>query len=135
MHPLRRLFQHARAYRRQVLLASLFSVLNKLFDVLPEVLIGVVVDVVVSRKASFLARFGVAEPHQQLLLLAVITVLVWVFESLFQYLYEVRWRNLAQNLQHDLRMESYAHVQKLELSWFEQRKTGNLMSVLNDDIN
>ncbi|HYP88424.1 MAG TPA: ABC transporter transmembrane domain-containing protein, partial [Polyangiaceae bacterium] len=135
MHPLRRLFQHARAYRSQVLWASGFSVLNKLFDVLPEVLIGVAVDVVVSRKSSFLARLGVSEPHRQLLLLAAATVLVWVLESTFEYLYSVRWRNLAQDLQHDLRMEAYSHVQRLELSWFERTKTGTLMSVLNDDIN
>jgi ATP-binding cassette subfamily B protein len=135
MHPLRRLFQHAGQYRSQVLWASVFSVLNKLFDVLPEVLIGVAVDVVVSRKASFLGRFGVSEPHDQLIALAAATVFVWVFESTFEYLYAVRWRNLAQNLQHDLRMESYAHVQKLELSWFERTRTGTLMSVLNDDIN
>lgn len=109
--------------------------LNKLFDVLPEVLIGVAVDVVVSKKASFLARFGLAEPREQLIALAVITVFVWVFESMFEYLYAVRWRNLAQNLQHDLRMESYAHVQKLTLSWFERTRTGTLMSILNDDIN
>jgi ATP-binding cassette, subfamily B, bacterial len=135
MHPLRRLLKHAGAYRKQVAWASLFSVLNKLFDVLPEVLIGVAVDVVVSRKESFLSRFGLVDPHQQLISLAVITVLVWVFESTFEYLYAVRWRNLAQNLQHDLRMQSYAHVQKLELSWFERTRTGTLMSVLNDDIN
>ena len=58
VHPLRRLFGYARQYRRDVWLASLFSVLNKFFDVLPEVLIGVAVDVVVNRKDSFLARFG-----------------------------------------------------------------------------
>jgi len=134
-NPLRRLFDHARAYRRQVALASIFSVANKFFDVLPEVLIGIAVDVVANRKDSFVARLGVSEPREQLLLLAGITVLVWVLESLFEYLYAVRWRNLAQNLQHDLRMEAYAHVQRLELSWFEQRRTGNLMSILNDDIN
>jgi ATP-binding cassette subfamily B protein len=135
MHPIRRLFEHAGAYRKQVAWASVFSVLNKLFDVLPEVLIGIAVDVVVSKKESFLSRFGLVDPHQQLIALAVITVFVWVFESAFEYLYAVRWRNLAQNLQHDLRMQSYAHVQKLELSWFERTRTGNLMSVLNDDIN
>jgi len=134
-HPLRRLFHHARAYRRDVLLASTYSIANKVFDVLPEVLIGVAVDVVVNRKASFLARVGFSDPVEQLFLLAAITALIWVFESLFEYLYIVRWRNLAQNLQHDLRMQAYEHVQKLELSWFEQRRTGNLMSVLNDDIN
>src|SRR5688572_21119313 len=134
-HPLRRLFAHARLYRRDAGAAALYSVLNKLFDVLPEVLIGVAVDVVVNRKASFLARFGVEAPDRQLLLLAVLTIFIWVFESLFEYLYALRWRNLAQDLQHDLRMEAYRHVQRLELAWFERRRTGNLMSVLNDDIN
>ncbi len=134
-HPLRRLFDHARRYRGELAIASLFSVLNKVFDVLPEVLIGMAVDVVVSKKASFMARFGVREPRDQLLWLAGGTVLIWVCESLFEYLYALRWRNLAQNLQHDLRMEAYRHVQRLELAWFEQRRTGSLMSILNDDIN
>ncbi|HYP97526.1 MAG TPA: ABC transporter ATP-binding protein [Polyangiaceae bacterium] len=134
-HPLRRLFEHGRRYRREVAIATVFSVLNKIFDVLPEVLIGMAVDVVVSQKASFLARAGISEPRDQLILLAVLTVAIWVFESLFEYLYSLRWRNLAQNLQHDLRMEAYRHVQRLELAWFEQRRTGSLMSVLNDDIN
>jgi len=134
-HPLRRLFEHGRRYRREVVIATSFSILNKIFDVLPEVLIGMAVDVVVSKKASFLGRAGVSEPRDQLLLLAALTVSIWVCESLFEYLYALRWRNLAQNLQHDLRMEAYRHVQRLELAWFEQRRTGNLMSILNDDIN
>lgn len=115
--------------------ATVYSALNKLFDVLPEVLIGIAVDVVVNRKASFLAGYGIEAPEHQLIFLAVLTVAIWVFESLFEYLYALRWRNLAQDLQHDLRMEAYAHVQRLELGWFEDRRTGNLMSILNDDIN
>ena len=134
-HPLRRLFGYARQYRRDVWLASLFSALNKFFDVLPEVLIGVAVDVVVHRKDSFLSRFGLSDPRQQIIGLAAVTVVIWVGESLFQYLYDLRWRNLAQNLQHDLRMDAYRHIQKLEMAWFENMRTGNLMSVLNDDIN
>lgn len=135
MHPLRRLFAHARHYRSDVAIASLYSVLNKIFDVLPELLIGVAVDVVVNRKESFLAGFGIAEPRDQLILLAILTVVIWAGESLFQYLYDVRWRNLAQNLQHDLRMEAYRHVQELDLAYFERNRTGNLLSVLNEDIN
>jgi ATP-binding cassette subfamily B protein len=135
MHPLSRLFSHARNYRREVRIASLYSVLNKFFDVLPEVLIGVAVDVVVNQKASFLARVGIVDPKDQLVLLALITVVVWVGESLFQYLYDVRWRDLAQNLQHDLRMEAYRHVQKLDMAYFERNRSGNLLAVLNEDIN
>lgn len=135
MHPLIRLFNHARQYRRDAWIASLYSLLNKIFDVLPEILIGFAVDVVVNQKASFLAGLGVVEPRDQLVLLALLTVIIWVGESLFQYLYDVRWRNLAQNLQHDLRMEAYQHVQQLELAYFERNRSGNLLSILNEDIN
>ncbi|MBC8119792.1 MAG: ABC transporter, partial [Burkholderiaceae bacterium] len=62
MHPLSRLFTYARAYRRDVSLATVYSVLNKIFDGLPELLIGVAVDVVVNRKESFVARLGVVDP-------------------------------------------------------------------------
>ena len=135
LHPLRRLFAHARGYRRDLGLATLYSALNKFFDVLPELLIGVAVDVVVNRKDSFVARLGVPDPADQLLLLTALTVAIWLGESLFEYLYQLKWRGLAQNLQHDLRMQAYAHVQKLELAYFERNRTGNLMSVLGEDVN
>ena len=135
IHPLRRLFSYAKQYRSQVVIASFYSVLNKLFDVLPEILIGVAVDVVVNQKASFLARLGVVDPKDQLVLLAILTVVIWVGESLFEYLYSLKWRNLAQNLQHDMRMEAYRHVQKLEMAYFERNRTGNLLAILNEDIN
>ncbi|MCB5189896.1 ABC transporter ATP-binding protein/permease [Methylobacillus arboreus] len=135
MHPLKRLFIYARQYRRDAWIASLYSLLNKIFDVLPEILIGMAVDVVVNQKTSFLAGVGVVEPRDQLALLAILTVVIWVGESLFQYLYDVRWRNLAQNLQHDLRMEAYKHVQQLELAYFERNRSGNLLAILNEDIN
>jgi ATP-binding cassette subfamily B protein len=135
VHPLIRLFAHARRYRRAAIAATVFSVLNKLFDILPEVLIGVAVDVVVNRKASFLGKVGVTEPTDQLLALTGLTGVVWVCESLFEYLYQLRWRNLAQDLQHDLRMDAYAHTQKLHLGWFEHHRTGNLMAILGEDIN
>jgi len=118
----------------------MYSVLNKFFDILPEVLIGVAVDIVVNGEKSFLAReilsnWGIVDTWHQLLLLGGLNVVIWGFESLTEYLHHIKWRNLAQSLQHDMRLDAYDHVQKLTLSYFENRKTGNLMSILNDDIN
>ena len=140
MHPLRRLFRYASRYRRDFQLASLYSVLNKFFDILPEVLIGAAVDVVVKGNQSFLARYllqdtGFTDTWQQLLVLGALNVVIWGGESLFQYLYEIRWRKLAQDIQHDLRLDTYRHVQHLEMAYFENQRTGNLMAILNDDIN
>ncbi|MCA9961992.1 MAG: ATP-binding cassette domain-containing protein, partial [Anaerolineales bacterium] len=134
-HPLIRLLSYARPHRRQISLATLYSVLNKVFDLAPPALIGTAVDVVVQQETSFIARLGFPDVTTQLWILAVVTVIVWAFESLFQYLYEVYWRNLAQVLEHELRIDAYGHVQQLELAYFEDRSTGGLMAILNDDIN
>lgn len=130
-----RLLRYARGFRGQILRATLYSVLNKIFDVLPEILIGIAIDVVVRREESFIASLGVVEPFNQVLLLGVLTILVWALESLFEFLLLVAWRNLAQSLQHDLRMDAYGHLQDLDMAWFEDASTGNLVAILNDDVN
>ena len=132
---LMRLLRYARGYRSRIWLASLCSVLNKLFDVMPEILIGMAIDVVVRQDKSFLADFGILEPFNQMLFLGVLTIAVWAFESLFQFFLQILWRNLSQSLQHDLRLDAYGHVQNLDMAWFEDSSTGGLVAILNDDVN
>ena len=134
-HPLMRLISYSRRHRRRVIVASLFSVLNKIFDIAPPALIGAAVDIVVKQDDSFIARLGVSDPADQLIVLAGLTLIIWILESVFEYVHRVLWRNLAQVIEHDLRIDAYAHVQDLELAYYEDRSTGGLMSILNDDIN
>lgn len=134
-HPLKRLTAYSRRYRRRVIWATICSVLNKLFDLAPPVLIGMAVDVVVSQEDSFMAQMGFATVQSQLVALGLFTLLIWALESLFEYLFSILWRNLAQDIQHDLRLDTYTHVQTLDMAYFEERSTGGLMAILNDDIN
>ncbi|WP_242042216.1 ABC transporter ATP-binding protein [Leptolyngbya sp. FACHB-541] len=129
------MIHYGRAYRRQIWQASICSVLNKLFDLAPPALIGIAVDVVVEQQDSMLARLGLESVFSQLLALTLLSMVIWGLESIFEYAYARLWRNLAQTIQHDLRLDAYRHVQNLELSYFESRSTGGLMSILNDDIN
>jgi ATP-binding cassette subfamily B protein len=130
-----RLASYTRKYHGRVILATTFSTLNKLFDIMPPLLIGAAVDIVVRREDSFLAQLGVVDIVQQMVVLCVLTLAVWVIESAFDYVRTVYWRELSQLIEHELRIDTYAHVQKLELAYFEDRSTGGLMSILNDDIN
>jgi ATP-binding cassette subfamily B protein len=134
-HPLRRLLAYAQNYRKQVVLGTIFSVLNKIFDLAPPALIGGAVDIVTRREDSFLSDFGIVDVSEQLWILAGITLFIWVMESVFEYIHKLYWRNLSQAIEHELRIEAYAHVQNLEMAYFEDQSTGGLMSVLNDDIN
>lgn len=135
LHPLTRLFKYGRVYRSQIWSAATCSVLNKIFDLAPPVLIGAAVDIVVKRQDSLIAVLGITDVFQQLLALSLISAIIWGLESVFEYAYARLWRNLAQTMQHDLRLDAYQHLQNLELAYFEDRSTGELMSILNDDIN
>ena len=134
-HPLMRLLSQLRHHRGTVLLASICSILNKVWDLAPPVLIGMAIDVVAAQEDSFLAQFGYPDVYEQLYILTGITVVIWVLESIFQYFYAVLWRNLAQTAQHELRMSAYTHIQDLEMEWYSEQSTGSLMAIMNDDVN
>ncbi|MGF1567584.1 MAG: ABC transporter ATP-binding protein [Nodosilinea sp.] len=134
-HPLRRLLRYSRRYRTQVWQASLCSILNKMFDLAPPVLIGLAVDVVVKQQDSLIAQWGIESIRAQFMVLTLLTLVIWSLESLFEYAYDILWRNLAQLIQKDLRIDAYAHLQSLDLVYFEERSSGGLMAILNDDIN
>jgi ATP-binding cassette subfamily B protein len=133
--PLGRLLDYSKPHRRTLWLASLCSVLNKIFDLAPPLLIGVAIDLVVKGDASWIASLGFETFSTQLWAIAAMTVVIWVAESLFEYAFGVLWRGLAQTLQHEMRIDAYKHVQSLEPAFFEDRSSGGLMAILNDDVN
>jgi ATP-binding cassette, subfamily B, bacterial len=135
MSSLRRLLEYSREFRTRYTLGTVYAVINKIFDIAPEILIGVAVDVVVKRDRSFLAELGVGSLRQQLVILGVLTVLIWAGESIFQYLYGLEWRNLAQALQHKARSDVYSHLQYLRMSELESRRQGELQTILTEDVN
>ena len=134
-HPLSRLLRYGDKYRAIIWQAVICSILNKLFDLAPPAIIGAAVDVVVQKQDSIVARFGITDIFAQLVVLSLLSAIVWGLESVFEYAYTRLWRNLAQDVQHDIRLNAYSHVQDLDLAYFEENSTGALLSILNDDIN
>ncbi len=133
---LARLFRYAKDFRPRIYKASLFSVLNKVFDLAPPVLIGLAVDTVVKGEGSWIGSgLGIEDRFDQLLVVAAATIFIWIMESWFEYLFAVEWRKLAQDIQHALRMDCYARVQRLDQAYFEDQSSGNLIAILNDDVN
>ena len=129
------LLKYAQPWRNKIYLATFYSIINKLFDIAPEILIGVAVDLVVNKQDSWISQLGFITVESQLIFLAITTFFIWVFESLFQYLYSIKWRNIAQEIEHAIRLDGYSHVQSLDVDWHENQRTGNITAILNDDVN
>ena len=84
-----RLLRYARGYRRRIIAATTCSIINKLFDIAPEILIGVAIDVVVNQEESFVAGLGFETAQEQITVLAALTFFIWAGESLFEYLFQI----------------------------------------------
>ena len=134
-NPIIRLYFNLSKEKSLILFAFFSSIINRILDLAPPVIIGLAVDIVVKEQNSWISNFGISDVSKQLILLAIISGFIWSAESIFQYLYSLLWRNLAQISQHKLRIKAYDHIQKLDMHFFERDNTGRLLSILNDDIN
>jgi len=132
---LRELFLYSQHQKTKTKRGIIFSVLNKVFDLAPPVLIGIAIDIVVEGSESFLSSFGFEDRRQQLIVLAILTFVIWGLESLFDYLSAVTWRGISQDIEHSLRTETFKNVLTLDMKYFENKSSGRLMAILNDDVN
>ena len=132
---LKHLFVYSQQQKTKAKRGIVYSILNKLFDLAPPVLIGVAIDIVVEGNESFLASFGVPDRRRQLVILAILTFIIWGLESLFDYLSAVTWRGISQDIEHSLRTETFENVLSLDMKYFENKSSGRLMAILNDDVN
>ena len=103
---------------------------------MPPVLVGWVIDSVRREPPEWISIIlGTDEPWNLAVFLAVLGVVIFVFESLFQWAFQHGFMSLAQSVQHKLRTDTYNHLQTREIEFFENHRMGETMAMLNDDVN
>lgn len=123
MTPLRRLLYYFGLYRTRLILGSLCVVVSSLFSLAKPLIIGDAVNTlsgVLTR--ALLLRYG--------LLLIGASILEGVF------LYLQRWIIIgaSRHIEYDLRRDFYDHLQRLPLRFYQQQRTGDLMSRATNDL-
>jgi ATP-binding cassette subfamily B protein len=134
--PMWRLIRYLQTYRKQVGFSVSSSVINKIFDLMPPFLTAWLIDSVSGQVPAWISTWtGLSDIWSVVVFLGGLTLLIFGMESIFEWLLKRGFLRLAQQVQHDLRMDAYRHLQGRELAFFESQRTGNLMAMLNDDIN
>ncbi len=140
-NPIRRLYSvYGAGNRRYAVLGALATVVGRSFGLVPAFVIGLAVD------AIFLAERPYALPlvppawipstgTGQLYLSIGVLLVATVGGALTSWIEDWGWSVFAQRIQRDLRVDAYDRLQGLELAYFTRRRTGDLMSVLNNDVN
>ncbi len=134
--PMRRLFRYLDRYKGKLWSSITYSVINKFLDLMPPFLTAWMIDSVSGNIPNWISNWtGLEGLWPIILFLTFLTVLIFSLESFFEWLFKRGFMELAQEVQHDLRMAAYAQLQSREIAYFEEQRTGNLMAMLNDDIN
>ena len=134
--PMQKLFRFLKDYKAPLYLASSSSIINKIVDLMPPFLTAWLIDSVSGAPPKWLNDyFPNSSIWQQVIIICLVLILAFFMEGLTEWIFKRNFMQLAQRVQHDLRNKTYAKLQKKKLSFFESARTGNLLSILNDDIN
>ena len=134
--PMWRLFAYLRPMRRRLSLSIGSSVLNKVLDLAPPILVAWLIDSVTGNTPEWISSgLGLTTTMSQVVFIAILTVVIFGGESLFQWGFKYGFMTLAQDLQHRLRLDAYRSMQDREIRFFEEHRLGRTLAMLNDDVN
>ncbi len=110
-------------YRLFLVIILLFMLINALFGLVTPYLSGVIVDeVIVNKKKDLLLK---------LIILLLSGVLV---KSVARYFSLMLIEKTTQNFLFDVRNDMYSRMQKMDFSYFDRTKTGNIMTRITGDL-
>ncbi len=139
--PMRRLFaEYGRRNPIAFVSGVAASIVARVLDLLPPLLLGIAVDSIFNDEKAFSLLFvpqswlPTTESDQLLLLTAFIAV-SFFGGAAFHWTRNWGWNAFAQNIQHDVRTDTYDKMQRLNMDFFADKQTGELMSVLSNDVN
>jgi ATP-binding cassette subfamily B protein len=147
-HPMRSLFDYVLPYWKRLSAGIVAAFAMRLSRLIPALVIAAAIDRVLAGEGEpgILAQIGLitgtaipqaaTETRMALLYrLAGIAAAAWVIQAFAQWASRYLFQSTAQMIQHDLREDTYSHMQRLSMDFYNDHQTGGMMSILNSDVN
>ena len=116
-------WSYVRRYRFGMAAGLFLSVCVAAMNMVNPLVTGAIVDKVIK-----------GGQHELLFKLITIMICVVVGKSIFRYSYQVIFEHCSQNVILKMREDLYAHIQKLDFSWYDNAPSGNVMTLLTSDL-
>lgn len=116
-------WSYVRKYRFGMAAGLFLSVIVAAMNMVNPLVTGNIVDKVIK-----------GGQHELLFKLIGIMICVVVGKSIFRYSYQVIFEHCSQNVILKMREDLYAHIQKLDFSWYDNAPSGNVMTLLTSDL-
>ena len=116
-------WSYVRKYRFGMAAGLCLSVLVAAMNMVNPLVTGKIVDKVIK-----------GGQYELLFTFIAIMLCVVVGKSIFRYSYQVIFEHCSQNVILKMREDLYAHIQKLDFSWYDTAPSGNVMTLLTSDL-
>ncbi|MDS0279405.1 ABC transporter ATP-binding protein/permease [Halomicroarcula sp. S1AR25-4] len=139
--PMWRLFtEYGRGQRSAFLVGLVSSVFARMLDLLPPLLLALAIDAVIEGESGYSLLFVPQElipdgTTGQLWLTAGLIAASFAGGAIFHWSRNWGWNKFAQHVQHAVRTDTYGTMQRLNMDFFADKQTGEMMSVLSNDVN
>ena len=114
------------------------NVIARLASLVPPVVLGVAIDAVFTGEGEFTLpmvpdAWLPADQAGQFWLSVGLIVGGFLVTAVFTWIYGVAANYFAHRVMHAVRTDSFAKMQQLDMTFFDDKQTGEVMSVLNND--
>ncbi|MBP1985857.1 ABC transporter ATP-binding protein [Halolamina salifodinae] len=119
---------------------GLAAVVQMLMALVPSLMLALAIDALIMGSSPF-AIPAVPEAWiptgqgQQLLFAGGIVASAYALSSIFSWVNNYLWNSFSQHFQHSVRVDTYDALQRQGVEFFDNRQTGEVMSILNNDVN
>lgn len=143
-NPMKRLFtEYGKPNATHVTIGIVSSMLARILDLLPPLMLAVAIDAIFS-SGTYAEQFPivflptewipVTRLEQFWFTIGVIAA-AFILGAGFHWLRNWGFNAFAQNIQHDIRTDTYDNMQRLNMEFFADKQTGEMMSILSNDVN
>jgi ATP-binding cassette subfamily B protein len=140
-NPMRRLFtEYGGENKLAFVVGLLSSVAARVLDLMPPVILALAVDTIFSDNREF-SLLGVPDAWLptttagQVYLSAGLIAFAFFGGAAFHWTRNWGWNSFAQHIQHRVRTDTYDKMQRLNMDFFADKQTGEMMSILSNDVN
>jgi subfamily B ATP-binding cassette protein MsbA len=123
MDQFRRLFRFVRPYQKRLAIALVAVVFGSLLGLAGPYSLQFLVDAVFSQADTALLNK-----------ITIILIIIFASQSVFYFIRSFMLSFIGERVMADLRIQLFEHLQRLSLSFYNERRTGELVSRLTNDV-
>ena len=145
-NPMKRLFrEYGVTYWFELVVGIVASIFARVLDLLPPIMLGVAIDAVFLQTvdyseafpfgAALIAPYVPESQTGQFWFTIAVVAGAFLLGAGFHWIRNWGFNAFAQHIQHDVRTDTYDKMQRLNMDFFADKQTGEMMSILSNDVN